>query len=47
MRCDHAADGRDAGEELISYRYETDKCDNRIIGPTQIEAVMIELITQR
>ena len=31
---------------LISYRHETDKSDNRIIGPKLIEPVMIKLITQ-
>ena len=34
------------GPSLISYRDETDKSDNIIIGPKLIEPVMIELIAQ-
>ena len=34
------------GPSQISHRHETDKSDNRIIGPRLIEPVMVELITQ-
>ena len=34
------------GPSLISYRHQTHKSDNRIIGPRLIEPVMIKLTTQ-
>ena len=35
------------GPSLICYRHETDKSENRIIGPKLVEPVRIEVITQR
>ena len=34
------------GPSLICYRHETDKSDNRIIGPKLIEPIRIELTSQ-